>query len=455
MLYFWMALSIACLLALITQTYFFIRAKSESAIMKHIIEFDSLTGLYTERGFDKKASAVIKRNQYTEFYLINIDIDNFGLYQSIYGIDAGNSILQFIGIGIKKVLQKDEIACRLSGDQFFLLIKSDSGDIVERVTRCYELFRPSISDKHITLHFGICKVTDIFTPIQELRYRAWAANRSIKGDQLKTVAIYNSELALKQKKQSEFSTLFAHAIKTNMIKVHLQPKFNATTEQLVGAEALSRWVKDETGAFYSPNDFVPILERTSLICHLDFYVYRHVCHTISLLLREGIPVVPISVNFSRQNLNNKNFCTQLTDIADKYMVPHSLLEIELTESIFFEDVESLLAVVSKIKAAGFKVAIDDFGKGYSSLNLVSRNTFDVIKIDQSFICEKQSETNHDAVLKTILELTKELNLETVAEGVESKDQLDLLKSAGCDVIQGFYFAKPMPIYEFERLLKKN
>ena len=139
MLYFWMALSIACLLALITQTYFFTRIKSESAIMKHIIEYDSLTGLYTERGFDKKAGAILKRNQYIDFYLINIDIDNFGLYQSIYGIDAGNSILQFIGIGIKKVLQKDEIACRLSGDQFFLLIKSDSSDIVERVTRCYDV----------------------------------------------------------------------------------------------------------------------------------------------------------------------------------------------------------------------------------------------------------------------------------------------------------------------------
>ena len=455
MLYFWMALSIACLLALITQTYFFIRTKSESAIMKHIIEYDSLTGLYTERGFDKKAGAILKRNPYIDYYIINIDIDNFGLYQSIYGNDAGDSILQFIGIGIKKVLQKDEIACHMSGDHFFILIKSDSSDIVDRVTRCYELFRPSISDKHITLHFGICQVSDAFTPVKELRNRAWAANRSIKGDDLRTVAVYNSELAIKQKKQSELSTLFAHAIKTNLIKVHLQPKFDATTEQLVGAEALSRWAKDDNETYYSPADFIPILERTSLICHLDFYVYRHVCHTISLLLREGIPVVPISVNFSRQNLNNQNFCTQLTDIADKYMVPHSLLEIELTESIFFEDVESLLAVVSKIKAAGFKVAIDDFGKGYSSLNLVCRNTFDVIKIDQSFINKDHPNSSNNIVLKTILELTKELNLETVAEGVENKEQLDFLKQAGCDVIQGFYFAKPMPIYEFERLLKKK
>ncbi len=241
-----------------------------------------------------------------------------------------------------------------------------------------------------------------------------------------------------------------NAVDNKEIKVYYQPKFDSVNSRVTGAEALSRWIKE--GKVISPAEFIPILEETGFITVLDWYVLAQTCEFIKGELEQKHNIVTISVNFSRVHTKNKDFVQQLCNVVDSYQVPRKLIEIEITESAMAVDGESIIHFIEKIRDAGFSISIDDFGSGLSSLNFVKDVPANVIKIDKSLLsgnCENEKER---IVLESIFEFAHRLKLITVAEGVETKEQLGFLRTCGCEIIQGYLFAKPMPDEDFRKVL---
>ena len=250
--------------------------------------------------------------------------------------------------------------------------------------------------------------------------------------------------------------LWEHHVEENMeralaaeeFQIYLQPKYNPVTEELSGAEALVRWINQEDGLI-SPGRFIPIFEKDGFITRLDDYMIAHVAALQMRWLSEGRKVVPVSVNVSRAHFTRPDLAEHICGLVDQYHLPHELLEIELTESAFFDDKEALLQTVNALKKYGFFVSMDDFGAGYSSLNSLKELPLDVLKLDAEFFRGQYEKERGNIVVSEAIRLAKKLNMKIVAEGIEEQDQVTFLAGLGCDMIQGYYFAKPMPANEYE------
>jgi EAL domain-containing protein (putative c-di-GMP-specific phosphodiesterase class I) len=242
------------------------------------------------------------------------------------------------------------------------------------------------------------------------------------------------------------------ALANREFQVYLQPKINTSEEKLGGAEALVRWIHPTEG-FVPPNRFIPIFEQNGFILKLDDFMLEEVAKQQAKWISEGWQVVPISVNVSRAHFTREDLAEHISEIVDRYQVPHEVIELELTESAFFDDKEMLLTTVKKLRDAGFSVSMDDFGAGYSSLNSLKELSLDVLKIDADFFRGSDSLERGMLIVTEVINLAKKLNMKIVAEGIESREQVDFLKEQECDLIQGYYFAKPMPLSEFEKNYK--
>ena len=419
------------------------KAKLESKI-------DSLTGLLCEQEFDEAVAAVLELREPKNLYILHIDIDNFSFYRSVHGKEAADTALKYVAFGIQDFFDGRILACRNTSDHFYVFAEGDLTKAFETILQWYDVLMHLIAVHAITMHFGIYTVKDPTIPVSEMRSYAKVATRSVKENYGNLIGVYNEDLFMQQQTRMELASSFETSLKDKRFVVMFQPKYDACSERIAGAEALVRW-QQEDGTLTSPAEFIPVLEHTGLIPKLDFYVFEEVCKTMSNFFRKNIQVVPISVNFSRINLYNPGFCNKLKNIASQYGIPHKSLEIELTESAFFENEKILTDVAKCLRKDEFRVSIDDFGRGYSSLNLIKEESFDVIKIDQSFL-QGENEGTARMILKTIFTLTRELRLETVAEGVENRTQLEFLRNSGCDLIQGFFFSKPVSNVEFENML---
>ena len=234
--------------------------------------------------------------------------------------------------------------------------------------------------------------------------------------------------------------------------VYYQPKYDPSTNKLRGAEALIRWQNDDMG-FVPPGRFIPIFEKSGFITEIDHYMLEHVARDQKAWLDKGFECVPVSVNVSRAHFIESDLAEQIRDIVDKAGTPHKYIEIELTESAFFDDKKALISTITRLKEYGFAVSMDDFGSGYSSLNSLKDMPLDVLKLDAEFFRGDSQGDRGEIVVSEAIKLAKSLNMRTVAEGVEVKEQVDFLASQGCDMIQGYYFAKPMPKEDYEQRMK--
>lgn len=250
--------------------------------------------------------------------------------------------------------------------------------------------------------------------------------------------------------KDDISELFKEALQNKNIVVYYQPKFVALTNKIVGAEALSRWISPE-GEIVPPMKFIPLLEENGMVIDLDWYVLEQVCEFLQGEIMAGRNIATISVNFSRVHTDEKKVAQKLVEITDKYKIPYDLIEIELTESAVAEDTQAVIRFATSIRELGFSVSIDDFGSGFSSLSLVKDIPANVLKIDKSLISENCENEKERVVLESIFSFARRLRMSTVAEGVETKEQLGFLRTCGCNSIQGFLFAKPMPQSDFVKL----
>ena len=241
------------------------------------------------------------------------------------------------------------------------------------------------------------------------------------------------------------------AIRNSEFKVYFQPKVSVSKDEIVGAEALVRWVKPD-GTVVTPDSFIPFLEKNGYIVQIDFFVYEEVCRYLRRRLDNGESVVPVSVNVSRIHMLSNDFSSDIVEIVRRYGIDPSLIELELTESVFIANEDEAIKTLSALREKGFRVSIDDFGSGYSSLSLLKRMPVDVLKIDKGFFSGDHIEDKDGIVLSSVIDMADKMNIDIICEGIETEEQVDFLKHSNCDTAQGFFYAKPIPLADFEDML---
>ncbi|MGN1120448.1 MAG: putative bifunctional diguanylate cyclase/phosphodiesterase, partial [Oscillospiraceae bacterium] len=343
-----------------------------------------------------------------------------------------------------------EVCARVEKAEFVLVLRGK--DEEELRTRVYELtakINSGVDAHHLTWHAGIYCPKRTETDIVRGYHYAAAARATIDGQDSTGVAIFTQSMLDEQIWEHKVEERMEQALADEEFEVYLQPKYNPVTSELSGAEALIRWISPTDG-FISPGRFIPIFEKNGFITKIDDYMISHAAAQQAKWIAEGKTVVPVSVNVSRAHFAQPNLAEHIRSLVDRYGIPHNVIEIELTESAFFDDKAALLSTVNRLKEYGFEISMDDFGAGYSSLNSLKDLPLDVLKLDAEFFRGEEDAERGKLVVSEAIKLAKSLDMRVVAEGVEKKEQVDFLAGQGCDMIQGFFFAKPMPIDEFEK-----
>lgn len=418
---------------------------------------DPLTGLPSKTKHKLDAQEMIDSENEKYSYVV-FDIDKFKFVNEVFGYEYGNQLLVHISEVMKKETKKGEICSRVSGDNFAMVLHCEEEDelLCRRLSDMFDRIRQADGNKQnyesVRFSCGVFNV-DEKMDINKVRANANLAREESKKQVFQEITFYNEVLKTKHVQERELEYDAAEALKNGEFVVYVQPKYEVDSERIAGGEALIRWNHSQKGML-SPISFIPLFEANGFIVPIDMYVLEKVCELISRWLRDGIRPVCISVNLSRTHLYEQNLVEKLSAVAKKYNVPPKYIEFELTESAIYEDMSNLLGVMEKIKNEGFRLSMDDFGSGYSSLNLLRHLPVDVLKLDKDFldISEENDEGSREKrIITHVISMAKDLEMEVLAEGVETKEQKDFLKEAKCDVIQGYYYAKPMRMNEFEEL----
>jgi len=418
-------------------------------------EIDDLTGLYIRPVFFRKAEEILSENPDAQYDLIISDIVDFKKINETYGIKVADSILRWEAKYLLSRKYENVLFGRYGGDQI-AIFGTHEGILKVISDESKELFYNAEKNNDlpdINIKFGVIQNVDHEKSIISTCDKAHMALNSIKHHYVKDIAFYDSQLMNHVDKQRRIESSMYKSLQDGDFKVYYQPKHEAATGELIGAEALIRWEHPKYG-FMSPADFIPLFEQNGFIIESDRYVWDRTCENIRRWQDKGIKMVPISVNGSKLTLLQDNLVKVLRESVVKNNLNPSQLHIEITETIM-EDISSeMVDKINMIRDYGIKVELDDFGSGYSSLNALSELPIDILKLDMSFLFNFGDERRL-MVLESCIDLAKKLGFTSVSEGVETKEQKELLKELGIDIIQGYYYSKPLPEEAFEEYLKEN
>lgn len=424
--------------------------------LKYSNDFDSLTGIYNKQKFFEETRIMLDENPDADFAFVRFDIDRFQLINSFFGTDEGNRLLKYIAkqlINFSKLYERSTY-CRVEADIFCMCsqFKEQTADKVCQMAR--EILKSYNLDYDIVPSFGFYVIDDKSLPVETMYDRASLAAKSCKGSYVKYYERYVPSMSDELKREQRIVNEMDAALKDRQFHVYLQPKYNINTNTVAGAEALVRWIHPEKGMI-SPGEFIPIFERNGFITKLDFYMWEEVCKLLQGRIKSGKKVFPISVNISRVNLYNPNLPEIIKSLAEKYEVPAEYLNLELTESAYTDNPEALKSIMKRLKKYGFQILMDDFGSGYSSLNVLKDIDVDVLKIDMKFLQHSEKPGRGENIIASVVRMAKWLDMPVIAEGVEEERQVSFLQSIGCEYVQGFYFARPMPVKDFAELVNNN
>jgi diguanylate cyclase (GGDEF)-like protein len=413
---------------------------------------DSLTGGPSFESFRERLIDILKEPEERRLAVISVDISNFRAVNDLLGHDEGNNILVKLADLLRRSVSSDEAYARKSADLFYMLLKFDSdSDIIDRIDTIVQDASYQITEFKLKLIFGVYRIDDAEMDLRTILDRADLARRSIKSKNENRYAFFNDSMLSKIREEKDIENIMEDALERNEFKVYLQPKYDLQhRDVIIGAEALVRWFRG--GKMIPPGGFIPLFEKNGFILKIDKFVFEEVCKQQKLWHSRGYEMRIISVNMSRVNISDENFVRDLYDICTKYNVPTKYFEIEITESIAFENLEALTRVINELKSYGFHISIDDFGTGYSSLNMLKDLSVDVLKIDRAFLNDSGNSMRANNIISHVISLALSLEMKTICEGIETLEQATLLSELGCDMAQGYYFARPMPIEEYEKLL---
>lgn len=413
-------------------------------------EIDKLTGIPNRIRFYNQTQVAIQ-DIYKNYAIILLDIERFKNINDIHGIAEGDEVLRYIARVLKETYGNHNNYARLHSDMFVFYISYEKkGEIIKEIEKIRKKISANPFQYDIVTKFGIYLVDDRSIPVNLMCDRAMMAERTVKGNIMKFCAFYDEHYREEMLRAGQIEQDMERALTEHQYQMYLQPKYRLSDNTLCGAEVLCRWKHPEKGLI-PPNDFIPLFEKNGFILKLDEYMWEEACKNIRRWLDEGHQVVPISVNISRYHIQHNNLEEALTNLLDKYNLTPDRLNLEITESLFLDNPEELNRVLERLKRMGFKLEVDDFGSGFSSLNLIRNISVDTIKIDKEFLDSEIASEKGKIVVNHTIGMAKDLNLQVIAEGVETKAHVDFLRESHCDIAQGYFFAKPMPIEEFERI----
>lgn len=425
---------------------------------------DALTGLDSYEVFLGKLQKEIDTMGDDKIGIIYTDIKHFKYINDTYGYKVGDSLLKEF---VDELMQGGEyILCssRVYSDNFV------AANRIKKGTRSNEEFREMIYQinrdweakfrgKYLNSRLQFC--TGISIIDQDSRSKdaetavsnANLARKVAKEMEHDCCVLFDQSMMEGIKREVEITSCIPRALEKKEFQVYFQPKMDTDTLDLIGAEALVRWKRPD-GRFIYPDEFIPLIERSGQIVDVDYYVYREVFRFLAERLKEGKKVVPISLNVSRMHLNRTDFITYVESLLEEFQIPCSLIEFELTESIYLDNTEAALELIKGLHNLGIKVSMDDFGSGYSSLNLLSKLPIDIIKLDKVFLKEGEMQESDRIIISCVVDMAKKLHITSLCEGVETQEQSDYLKKVGCQMQQGFFFSRPVPREDFENIMER-
>ncbi|MDU5110164.1 MAG: EAL domain-containing protein [Clostridium sp.] len=460
----WISMSI---LLLIIVTYIIYSKRKADYKLEKIAFVDSVTNGPNYNSFFDDFNKRMSREYKNSYALVTLDIDKFKVVNDVFGYEHGDIILRHIAFGICENLKQNEIYARYNADNFLILLEytdedsilnrmdSITKDILNDLDKVIKNMSARIYSYKFILNYGICIIDNKKDPLDLLVDRANLAKKRAKGGHKTTGAFYTKDLREKMLMEKELENYMDKALREKQFKVYFQPEVSFETGEIIGAEALVRWYHPEKGIIY-PDKFIPLFERNQFIKKLDYYMFNEVAFYIQKWESEGI-VVPktVSINLSRAHLSDLDLVDELLKIINNHNVEPSRIGIELTESAFFEDTDLIINVMEKLKNAGFKIYIDDFGSGYSSLNALKDLKVDYLKFDRGFLTNLEDNKKGQAILHNLVNMARDINICTVAEGVETIPQANFLREKGFDIAQGYYYYKPMTAKELRDKLSNG
>lgn len=429
--------------------------------MKRLVFVDEVTGGINRLEFRMRYQELCRRNEADQYAVALLDVADFKNVNKNFGTHYGDRMLRYFYTVIEDCLRKKEgeFAARTETDHFFLCLhERNSGKIEERldtiVKKINSFNGTDLPRYNVRFRKGVSFVEGSDTDITVIQDQARAALKNQNKDNKDICVFYDSSVANRLQKEKEMEQMFAASIAEERFLVYMQPKVSLKTGRVEGAEALVRWDYPGIGII-SPGEFISVFENNGSIQTLDRYVFERVCIWLSNRKKQNKSLVPVSVNLSRNNFMYDDFLVPYIKLAEKYSVEKSLIEFEVTETVFLDEnhTEKAKEGIREIHKYGFKCALDDFGVGYSSLTMLRTFDIDVLKMDRSFFLDLNNKKSRD-VISCIVELAEKLNMETVVEGIETEEQINHVKELRCDVVQGYYFSRPLPMEEFDYWMEK-
>lgn len=427
------------------------QGKLNGVVVDYLATYDELTGIYNKQAFYTKTKEMLLDNPDKNFDLLRINIERFKVLNDLFGESTGDKLLRYIGKFLKEINLPLCVSGRLYADNFVVCYEAGKGDS-RRMINTLQMVADSFAINNRTiLSFGLYRIDDKTLPVSVMCDRANMALWKAKGNFKNPYCEYDEKMRQQVLKEQKIINAMEMAIQNKEFTLYLQPKYNIEKGTIIGAEALVRWISQENG-FISPGDFIPVFENNGFVYEVDKFIWEESCRYLRKWLDEGREVHPISVNVSRIDLYDPKLVKHLVDLREKYQLPSQYLELEITESAYTEDPEQIITITRQLREAGFVILMDDFGTGYSSLNMLKDIQIDVLKLDMGFLKSSDYSAKGGNILTAILKMAESLKMQTIAEGVETKEQVEFLKSIGCKYVQGFYYSKPLPVEDFEKLI---
>lgn len=419
---------------------------------------DDLTPLNNKQYFMTRTRELLKEYPDEEFDIMCLDIEQFKMVNDSYGIPTGDRILYKIGEILEKNSESNTVIARFNADIFFITLPHQIENYQCYIDRLTSEIMKCLQEIGVKIKLKICcgiyHIHDKTLPVAAMCDRAELATENIKGQYGKNIAYYEDEIRQQMHNTLAITNKMEHAIKNSEFQIFYQPKYELESECVAGAEALVRWNNQELG-FMAPSSFIPLFEQNGFITQLDMFVWKTVCKDMREWIDKGNSPFSVSMNVSRADIFNPNLQNILVNLSDKYGIDRKFLHLEITESAYTDNPEQIIKVVTSLRNEGFPIEMDDFGSGYSSLNMLAEIPIDILKLDMGFVKNELEKPSGKGIIAFVISLAKWLNLAVVAEGVETPEQIKILNSMECNYVQGFYFEKPLCKEEFFALLGKG
>ena len=421
---------------------------------------DSVANISSLVKFRIDAEPILSSDHKLNYYLISVDLEQFKIVNDLYGYEEGDKVIAYLADVLQKRLDKESYITRSNADCFVILKKAEQlSEIEEYLKKVFDKVDVDIaqcdSEYKLVLKAGVYKITEDDFLLSSIIDKANMAKKNVEIGHQSSFALYSEAMRQKSIDEKKMENDMERALESGQFKVYLQPQVDLKTKKIVSAEALVRWIDVEKG-IVPPFKFIPLFEKNGFICKVDYFVWEESIKTLAKWRENSQIMIPISINLSRVDIQKAGMIEATMQLLEKYSIPSKWVKAEVTESVCLENNKIIIEKMELIKKHGLKIAIDDFGSGYSSLHMLKELPIDILKVDKSFLDYKDDMREKDEILiRDVVNLGKHMRMQIIVEGVETLEQSDFLEGIGCDIVQGYYYGRPMPIEEFERALEEN